>query len=93
MCGAVGRENMWHTRFSCVVESKNRILVSNKSYNLIKMCMCVYGGWMMNSFLHMILSSPFEILRLGLCPFILLFLLVIYGGLVPVVRIKNQYQH
>jgi hypothetical protein len=25
------------------------------------MHLCVYGGWMMNSFLHMILSSPFEI--------------------------------
>jgi hypothetical protein len=43
----------------CQVE--NRILGSNRSYNLIEMCMCVYGRWMMNSFLHMILSSPFEI--------------------------------
>jgi hypothetical protein len=50
ICEVAGRENMWRTCFLCIVESKTW-----------SRCACVYGGWMMNSFLHIILSSPFEI--------------------------------
>jgi hypothetical protein len=54
----------------CWVE--NWILGSNKSYNLIKMCMCVYmvdGWWTPFCIWFSLLLLRF--LRLGLCPFIL----------------------
>jgi hypothetical protein len=44
ICGAVGRENLWHTYFSCVVESKTRSLGAT-SHTTWSRCACVCIWW------------------------------------------------
>jgi hypothetical protein len=51
ICGGVGRKNMWHICFSCVVESKTRSLEATSHTTWSRCaCVCIYGGWRMDSF-------------------------------------------
>ena len=59
--GAVGRENMWHTCFSCIVESKTGSLGEQVIHPDQDVQKCVYGGWIMNSYLHDFTLLLFEI--------------------------------
>ena len=73
ICGAVGRENMWHTCFSCIVESKTGSLGAT-SHTTWSRCASVCIWWMDDELLFAWFSLLLlKFLRLGLCLFILSF--------------------
>ena len=67
---------MWHTCFSYIVESKTRSLGEQVIQPDQDVQMCVYGGWMMNSFLHdfaLLLFEIFETWAMSLYSFFFFF--------------------